>query len=262
MVSCAGLNGEKKDKSILDKKFDLYYSQGTANLVKKDYTSALSYFIKAYDLKQNDSKLLNNMGMTYYFKNRVKKAHQYLVKSLKIDPKNSDARNNLASLYFIQGKYKAAKQQYKLVIADLIYQDQHRAHYNLGLIYIREKNYDAAIKEIQVAAKLRQDYCAANYQLGKVFYIKRNYIEAIKSFREAQKGTCVKEPLPHWNQALTYIKMNDFHLARRKLKEIIERFGATKFSALANNKLRKISSLEMIKEKDDLKLKEKYFGKR
>lgn len=260
ITSCAGIT--RKDKSRNEKQFDLYYGHGTSFLIKKNYTDALKFLLKAYEIDQKNSKLLNNLGMAYYFKGKLELSQSYLLKSVYYDEKNSDARNNLASLYFVKGELTKAEKQYKIILDDLIYQFHHRVHHNLSLIYSKKKQYKKALRQSKIAIEKKDDYCAGNYQLGQIHYKMKNFHKATKSFYHAQMGTCVTNPQAHWHQALSLIKLGQLMDARKKLNAIIEQFGATRYSALANNKLRKISALELIEINEDKKLKEQYFGRK
>ena len=85
VVGCGGQ--QVVDKSTEEKKADLYYSTGTANLMNGSYTEALDKLIEANQLRPNDTKILNNLGMAYYFKNDVKNALFHIKKAIEVDPK-------------------------------------------------------------------------------------------------------------------------------------------------------------------------------
>ena len=78
LVSCSS----RKEKSITDKKADLYYGQGTNLLRSKDYTKALKSLIASNKYRPNDTKTLNNLGMAYYFKKSVTSAVNYITKAI------------------------------------------------------------------------------------------------------------------------------------------------------------------------------------
>ena len=103
-VSCSSSSKKGNDKT----KAALYYRHGTLKLVGKEYSDALNYLRQSNELRPGNSKTLNNLGMTYFFKNDINKAEFYLKKSLDVDKENLDARNNLASIYFKKGHYDLA----------------------------------------------------------------------------------------------------------------------------------------------------------
>ena len=142
LFSCSSNSKDKLSEE--EKKARIYFSYGTNALISKDYTTALDNFLKCAKINDQDSLLQNNLGMTYYFKGRNDLAIDHLEKAIDLDPKNSDARNNLASIYYTQKKYTEAKEQFNLVLANLVYKHQYRTQYNLGLIAIKENEFELA----------------------------------------------------------------------------------------------------------------------
>lgn len=241
-TSCGGQ--QLADKSPAEAKADLYYANGTANLMNGNYTEALDKLLEANNLRPNDSKVLNNLGMAYYFKNDVKSALKNIIRAIEIDPKNSDARVNLASIYFKQGNFAEAKKQYEMVTKDLIYKSQFRTYYNLGLLALKENKIDVAKKYFLLSVKDREDYCPANYQLGVIERDLYNFASALNWFRKAQLTTCVTLPEPHLGEAKTLIELREYDKARIKLNYILEKFAQTPFAAFATNELQNLNRSE------------------
>src|SRR5690606_15241113 len=100
VTGCSSQSIEKPN----EKKADLYYGQGTTDLYAKNYTQALKNLLKADELTPNNSKIQNNLGMAYYFKEQEKLALFHLTRAAEIDPTNTDAKMNIATIYFNSGK--------------------------------------------------------------------------------------------------------------------------------------------------------------
>lgn len=254
LVSCG--SNEVVDKPANDKKADLYYATGTANLMDRNYTDALDKLIEANRLRPNDTKTLNNLGMAYYFKNDTKHALHFIAEAIKVDPKNSDARVNLASIYFQLGNLKEAREQYLRVTKDLVYPNQFRTYYNLGLISLKEKDMGGAKHYFSMSIKEKEDYCPANYQLALVEHQNYNFASALEWFRKAQLSTCVSKPQPHMGEARTLIELREYEKARMKLAYIIEKFPTTTYATQANAELQQLENKESPKS-GELSLKEK-----
>ncbi|WP_372651303.1 tetratricopeptide repeat protein [Halobacteriovorax sp.] len=246
LTSCATRN--KLSKSPEQKKSELFYSHGTSKLLQKDYREALKYLKQAYEIKQDDTKILNNLAMSYYFLGQTKTAFKFLNESLDIDKNNSDALNNLGSLYYKNKEYDKSLKSYQSVLKNLTYQHQYRTHYNIGLIYLIKKNTVKAKENFLMANTQNQDYCPASYELGKIYLGEYQYNSALKWFKEASKGKCYENPEPTYMQAVTYLQLEDFAQAKAKFQEVIERFSSTRYSTLAHLKLKKINNEQIIEK--------------
>ena len=223
LISCA--TTETKEISPTHKKAQIYYNQGTNELIQKDYTSALKHLLEANALQPNDSKIHNNLGMAYYFKNRPNKAKIYIKKAIELDPKNTDARMNLGSLYMESKNFKEAKIQFKLVSDDLTYPNQYRTFYNLGVLNYELGNINEAITNLKQSISEFPQYCSAHFKLGDIYFQNKNYSEALERFKISSQGTCYNNPEPIYHQALTYIELKQYDTAKLKLEELVERFS-------------------------------------
>jgi len=224
-----------------EKKAELYYIHGTSKLIDKDYTGALDYLLKASDLRPGDTKIHNNLGMTYYFKKRYAQAEHHLIKAIELDNKNSDARNNLASVYYHQKKYEEAEKQYLGILKNLVYKHQYRIHYNLALINLKKKNQGKAFKHLFAAIKIKDDYCPSHILLGQMERTNNNLEKALKHFNDATKGTCYNVPESHYLKALTLIDLLDFEKAHETLEQLKIKFYTSPYSKLAEQRMREIA---------------------
>lgn len=233
-VSCSS----SKKLTTSQKKAKIYYTHGTQKLIEKNYTEALKHLIQAHRLDSKDSRILNNLGMAYFLKGRQDLALEYIKEAVELDNKNSDARNNLASIYLKQGSLNKAKEQYEKVLGDLLYTNQYRVHYNLGLIEERKGNIDLAIKNYEKAAGMRIDYCAANYKLATSYQKTGKIANALNWYKKSVRGNCENNVQPFYDWANLLIKMGKNNEAIEKLDYIVEKFPNKKVSVLAARKKR------------------------
>lgn len=240
------------------KKAEIFYAHGTEKLIAKEYTEALAHLLQAYELNPVDSKILNNLGMAYFFKNRNDLALERLQKAIDIDPKNSDARNNLASIYMTLGQLEKAKEQYEKVLADLVYPHQFRTYYNLGLIAKRQGQIDIALEKFKKAAELKEDYCAANFQVGNTYRDGHRYQEALEWYNKAVQGTCTSNVGPHYAMAITYRDLRQNDQSINKFIEIKENFPSSPLAISADLELKKLKREEMFTLKQNEEIKRKY----
>lgn len=240
LASCA--SNELAETTTEQKKADLYYGQGTSELVKKNYSQALINLLKAREFAPKNSEIRNNLGMAYYFREQPELAEKELLKAIDLDSKNSDARVNLGSLYLEKNRLKEARAQYETVLLDLTYPNQFRNYYNLGVLALKVGDRAEAFEYLFKSVREKEEYCQAHFKLGELYTEEYKFKQALSSFQESSKGTCVSEPAPHYQQALALMNLSRFEEARNKLKEIIEKFPKTRFNALASVQLKKISS--------------------
>jgi Tfp pilus assembly protein PilF len=251
MLSSCSTPDVNKDKSIEQKKAELYYSQGTSELVQKKYQDALINLLKASEFDPKDSYIRNNLGMAYYFRDQTELAIKELQKSIDLDPKNSDARVNLGTIYMEKNRLKEAKAQYDEVEKDLTYRNQFRNFYNLAVLSLKIGDRKEAFEYLNKSIKEKDDYCQAHFKLGELYMEEYKFTQALSSFQESAKGTCVTEPAPHYQQALALMNLNRFEEARIKLKMLIEKHSKTSFFSMAQVQLKKIT--DEIREQATLK---------
>ena len=241
LVSCAS-----KQTQLQQKQAEIYYGAGTQSLMERQYTEALKNLVKANELTPNNTEILNNLGMAYYFKGEKDMAVRTLNAALEADDRNSDARVNLASIFYKDGEVDKAETIYKQVLKDLTYDKQARTFYNLGIIELQSRrNTVSAENYFKKSIKEDDNYCPAYYQLGLVQYQRRQFNSALTNFKEASMGTCFDMPAPHFYQALTLIELRRQEEARIKLDEVDTRFAKTTYAVKARTKALELNEIEL-----------------
>lgn len=225
-------------------KAEIYYDKGTANLIAKKYTSAIDDLIKAFQLNPKSSKINNNLGMAYLFKENQEKATAHIKMAIELDASNTDARSNLASIYFTKKEYDNAEKIYLDILKDLTYRAHFRTYYNLGLLAMIRKDVNRAESYFDLAIKENNDYCSAHFQKGMIVFERGFYSKALEVFKEGSLGTCYNEPAPHYQIALTYIELKRFDDAREKLDFIMNQFSKTKYGTLAQIRFSRIQEIK------------------
>lgn len=244
-IICASCSSRPKDNSPEAKKADLYYGQGTHLLIQKEYTKALKNLIEADRYRPNDTKILNNLGMAYYFKGSHQLAINTIKSAIEVDPKNSDARINLATIYMHLKKNDLAEKQYNIVLKDLVYERQYKTFYNLALLSLKKKNTIKAKELLKESLAVNESFCPASFLHGKLSYKEGQYKEAKKYFTLAQKGFCHQNAEPQLYLAKTLAMLNEFFEAEQKLNEISEQFAMTKWEAAARRELVRVRSQQI-----------------
>lgn len=239
LTACAS----KKDK-LESKQAALYFGAGTQSLMEQQYTEALKNLLEANRLDPENSDILNNLGMAYYFKGEKDLAIKSISQALKINPGNSDAKVNLASIYFKDGRLNDSEKIYKSVLKDLTFDKQARTYYNLGVIELARNNSVSAEKYFKKSIAEDENYCPSFYQVGLLNYKRRQFNTALRNFKEAAMGTCYDSPASHYYQALTMIELRKYDDARIKLDEIDTRFKKSVFAVKARQKVLDLNEIE------------------
>lgn len=239
LTSCAS---KEKELTPKEKRANLYYNQGTRELVAKDYTLALQKLLRANQLKPNDSRICNNLGMTYYFKKDKASAIRFLNKAVKIDPENADAKLNLATIYMKENNYDKAEKIYRKLLEDLTYLGHNRTYYNLALISLKKENTTQAIKYLNKATEINPNYCPAFYKLAEIAKKRRNYKKALDYYKDSSMGTCYDNIKPHMSQVDMMVQLKDYDSARIKLDEMLEKFALTEHESLVKLKIDEVNN--------------------
>lgn len=238
--SCS--SNQLKDQTPEQKKAEVYYGQGTTELVKKNYAQALAYLMKSKELNPKDSKARNNLGMAYYFRDQPELAEQELKAAISLDEKNSDAHLNLGSIYMEKNRLKEARIQFEYALQDLTFPNQYRNYYNLGLLSLKEGDRREAFEYLAKSIKEKLDYCPAHFKLGEMYSEEFRYKQALDAFKESGKGTCVSDPAPQYHQAMTLVNLNRTTEAKRKFQEIMEKFSSGRYGTMAGIQLKKLNN--------------------
>ncbi|MBY0412778.1 MAG: tetratricopeptide repeat protein [Bdellovibrionales bacterium] len=239
LSSCA-TNNEPPRMTVKEKQAETYYDQGTSELIDKLYTSALANLLKARDLNPKDSKIRNNLGMAYHFRDQFALAETELKEAIKLDPNNIEARLNLGSIYMSNNRLKDARVQYIEVEKNLTFLGQFRNYYNLAVLELKEGDRKSAFDYLFKALAEKPDYCPAHFMLGEMYTEEFRYKEAYDSFKMSGKGTCVSEPDPQYYQALALLNLGRTQEAKLKFLEVEEKFSKTRFGSMAALQLKKI----------------------
>lgn len=240
ITSCS--NNQLKEQTPDEKKSEVYYGQGTSELIRKNYAQALSYLIKAKELNSKDSKIRNNLGMAYYFREQHDLAEQELKAAISIDHKNSDAHLNLGTIYMEKNRLKEARVQFEYALSDLIFPNQYRTFYNLSILSLKEGDRREAFEYLAKSVKEKLDYCPAHYKLGELYLEEFRYQQALNAFKESGKGTCVSDPAPLYQQAIVLMNLNKVTEAKAKFQEVLEKFSSTRYGTLSSIQIKKLNN--------------------
>ncbi len=125
---------------------DILQQSGRTEEAKEEYEEALRW-------GKNDSRILNNLAVTYVNLGEGEKAEEILKEALKVNPKSAIAHNNLGTIYEEMGKAEKAKDEYKKALE--LNSRYPAAIVNLSSLYEAEGDYKKALEGYQLALSLK-----------------------------------------------------------------------------------------------------------
>ncbi len=187
MVSAALLPACSSHSKRIDIKnqADASRNLGEAYMAEGNYTKALRELLKAEQLNSDDPYLQNDLGLTYLAKGDPKASVSHFKKAVKSKPDYAPARNNLGSAHVALEQWEEAIECFKEVKDDLLYATPYYPLSNLGYVYFRLGDYDAAKLYYQEALDLRPDFPKAIHGLGQVYLKTGEYEKAVGKLEQA-----------------------------------------------------------------------------
>ncbi len=207
------------------------------------YPEAIRTISAAYKLNPSDPTIGNALGLAYHARGRSDLGIKYLLEALTLDPNFTEARNNLVRVYIEIKDFKSAQHQLNLVKKDLTYPALDRVHFNEGLLYFDQKQYQKALIPFQSAIKHSRNSCPAHHFYGKSLFEIGRYDEASFALDRAihfcQKSGSDE---PHFLSALSYYRSGDKRKAAVRFDEITKLYPNGQFADKAK------SMLEIVKQ--------------
>ena len=150
-----------------------------------DLGQALKYLSLAEKRQPNDAVIQYDLGLAYYERGLRLDAFTHLKKAVALKPDYAEAENALGRYYAEQGQQDQAQWCFERALANPFYTTPQLALYNLGLIYEKKGDSEAALKQYQEAVRLRRDYAPAYYRIGQLLEQSRRADEAREAYGNA-----------------------------------------------------------------------------
>ncbi len=139
----------------LDPRFaDAYNNKGVVYLAQERWDDAIRSFNQAIDQLgyTTPENALANMGYAYFKKNDFPQALEHLKRSLAIQPENSVASKTLAEVYMAAGRLEKARE----VLLQLVERDPNyvAGHLQLGIVFYKTGDKAKAKEEFATVVRL------------------------------------------------------------------------------------------------------------
>ena len=186
-----------KTKLLLNEADNLF-KQGVLHYSSKDYASSIDCFKKALDIKPNSIQIKSSLAKTQIKLSLTKTAEN-------ASPDDSGtAHYTVFSKTKEQEKYKVEVDTLKKAIEENPKEPEN--HYNLGVVYIKQKEYLHAIDSLKTTLLLKPEHKEAQDALYDI-------IKMINTADEDSKY--------YYKMALIYIEKREYYKAIDELKKIL-----------------------------------------
>lgn len=168
------------------------------------------------DLAEEQS--LINKGQELFNKGSVTEAERYFLKAIKLNPKEPQAYHFLGMIYMRQKEFEGAIEVLKMAICLNALNDT--ALNNLGLAYFNLNKYEEAIENFNKSIQLNDKIAHRFVNLGLAHQGLKDYEKAAMDFENALR---IHENVENLTLlAKNYLKLEDKKLGRRSLERLLE----------------------------------------
>lgn len=168
-------------------RYEPYVNLAAEYVHRDDLDKALGYYLKAYQLKPDDSNVMNDYAITLLTAGKFEEALGLYQRILEKDPRNVNALVNLAMIHARQGETERALDTYsKIVSVDPEYMD---AYFNRGLLYLTQAQERMPVLKAykdSVGKHKKNKELASRYQSAWEEY-DRLFLKAESDFRKASQ---------------------------------------------------------------------------
>ncbi len=233
VVSGCSSAAKKKDAKLAN----IYLTAGASSLHKGNVSSAITNLKKSLEKAPKQPEALSNLGVAYFQKGRHKLAKKNLQKAIKIDKNFHDAKFNLALVYFSLKEDSLAERSFRAITAIPEYQRNFESYFYLGELYKRngkpQKSHIAFRKSIEE----NEHFCPGWLRLGESHWRVGNKVESRSALEKATTGLCYPYIEGHYRLASVLVQLKNLDLARKKFKELIQRFPKSTWAKKSKGKL-------------------------
>ncbi|MDB6071608.1 MAG: lipoprotein NlpI [Verrucomicrobiales bacterium] len=175
-------------------------------------------------------KAYANAAEELFVRNAFTEAENQYRKILLVEPMNVHALSNLGVVQVKQGNYDEAL---KTIMKALAYDyDRGPVHYLLGVVHLRLNQPEEAAKEMKVALELDPTNSNAHLTLGRIAWNAKRHAEAEQHLKQAI-ALDPANAYAHFNLAVIYASDEKIDLARQHYR-LARRHGAARDEKLDN----------------------------
>jgi len=205
-----------------EKESEAYYKLGIAYLNDASPNPQKAYieFLKAVEIDPKNKEAHYALGHIYAQRQDYPNATLAFKKAISIDPNYSEAHNYLGKVYETLGNDAEAILAYQGALKNLQYVTPQLPHWNLALIYLRQKQYDKALEALQQVRKIEPTNGVVLDKIGETYLQKGESENALSFFKEAV-SLAPSDHRAHYRLASFYLEKGPREFAPDVFKKVI-----------------------------------------
>jgi tetratricopeptide (TPR) repeat protein len=177
-------------RSINPANFEVVFNIGYIEFLRKNYERALVYLQQAHSLQPEYAPALRLLGYAYFKIKQPKEAMTYIRKSLELSPNDGESLFTLAECYLEAGQKEQAEKIYTHLRPDPVWGAE--ACLRCGIINVEKNQDESAITNFEIGLKhknMRPDIVTElHYQLGVVYIREKKIPEALSQLQMVQQA--------------------------------------------------------------------------
>jgi type IV pilus assembly protein PilF len=181
LAGCAGVEqgaGARVSSSQLRETGEKFLAAG-------DIPQAIKYLSMAEQKTPKDAALQYSLALAYHARGMREEALAHFKNALALKPDFAEAYNALGTFYAEQGQYELAIENLKKAAANPLYTTPQFPMFNLGRVYEKQNNLEAALNQYKEAVRFQAHYGIAYFRMGQVLDALHREGEAREAYGKA-----------------------------------------------------------------------------
>lgn len=189
---------------------DLLLVRGLYHTFKEEHEEALTDYLEALPNHNDPGRILGLIAHEYIFLEKYDHALKYYKKALDENPDDEAMLIAVAQCYDVLDRLDEL-QVYLMNYIDTLDPYSITAWHQMGLSYLKQKNYEKAVWALDYAAIIHDDFPAAYYDLARAHEHLEHYADALKCYKQIFKSD--SSPIAFLRAGKCYEKLGDMEMA-------------------------------------------------
>ena len=186
LLGCVSSTDTKRSAADPQEAFSRHIKLAMQYIGSKNRDLARVHLQKAakFESRARRAKLHNGYGLLYQMEQETELAEKHFRKAIASDKTDSMARYNLAGFLYNQGRFKEARQQMKIVSADLAYERRPQALYILGLAQRKTGQVTEALRSFEKATQLLPGFAPPYIEAAEIYFVQQQLPAARRALEQ------------------------------------------------------------------------------